>query len=160
MSVTVKIEGLRDLEQALGEVSQAAGRGAMRRALIKAGGPLVDKAKALAPVDSGALRASFAISAKLGTRQARLQRGLGLSKSEVRVYVGPSYDLGDGGRHAHLVEFGTRHHGPQPFMRPAWSQDKRAVLQRLQEAVWAELQKSIARAERKAARAAARSAIS
>jgi len=81
------------------------------------------------------------------------------------MYVGPSYTLADGAPHGHLVEFGT---GPrqtkagrstgampaQPFMRPAWMQDQRKLLERLQRETWSELEKSIVRARRKAERAA------
>ena len=71
------------------------------------------------------------------------------------MFVGPSYDLGAGGRHGHLLEFGTAHSAAQPFMRPAWDQDHKALLERLKVEIWTEIKKSMARAERKAARLAA-----
>ena len=44
---------------------------------------------------------------------------------------------------------------PHPYMRPAWDQDRMAMLERLKRDLWAEVQKSVARAS---ARAAAKSA--
>ena len=52
-------------------------------------------------------------------------------------------------------EFGTRHHSAQPFMRPAFDQDHLSLLDRLKVELWADIQKAIARAERRAARLAA-----
>lgn len=50
-AVTVRIEGLAEIDQALAELSKAAARGALRRALIKAAQPTVEMARRLAPDD-------------------------------------------------------------------------------------------------------------
>jgi hypothetical protein len=44
----------------------------------------------------------------------------------------------------------------QPFARPAWDADGKKMLDRLKAELWADIQKTVARAERRAARLAAR----
>lgn len=153
MTVSVKLEGFKELDDALEQLSKAAGKGALRRSLKKAAQPLVEKMKAMAPVDDGDLRDSIDVSTKLDGRQRGLHRKMFRNdKASVEMFVGPSYELGGGGRHGHLLEFGTQHHAPQPFARPAWDSDKTALLDRLGKHLWEEIDKSIARAKRKAAR--------
>ena len=69
------------------------------------------------------------------------------------------------GRHGHLVEFGTKPHinkgrfpgslhpgtSPRPFMRPAWDQDKDAMLERLRVELWTQISRAVQRAEKRAA---------
>lgn len=155
MSVTVNISGLKELEKELDNLSKAAGKGVLRRALKKAAQPTADLASTLAPRDTGRLAGSIIVGTKLDGRQAKIHKKMFRDdRAAVEMFVGPSYILGDGGRHGHLLEFGTYKMSPQPFMRPAWDQDKRAMLDRLSDELWAELEKSIARAERKAAKLA------
>lgn len=171
MSVSFKIEGLQDLDAQLEKLSKSAGKGVLRRTLRDAAEPLAEKARAIVRKKKRALEKSITISTKLDERQSRMHRRMFRDdKASVEMFVGPSYELGDGGRHGHLVEFGTaphivggvfkgaRHPGtaPQPFMRPAWDADQQQMLERLKAKLWAEIQKSIARAERKAARQAAK----
>lgn len=167
MTVTMKIEGFSELEAALDEISKSAGKGVLRRSLKIAATPMVALAKAGVPVDKGTLRDSIAVSSKLDKRQAGQHRKMFRDdKASVEMFVGPSYNLGKGGRHAHLVEFGTKPHAnggkfagtmhpgtrPQPFMRPAWDKDQKAMLDRIGKELWVQLDKSIARAARKSAR--------
>lgn len=171
MSLSVKTEGFKELDEALKDLTQSAGKGVMRRALKKAAEPLVELARSGVPVDKGKLAASMAVSTKLAKRQAGMHRKMFRNdKAAVEMFVGPSYDRGAGGRHGHLVEFGTAPHinkgmfpgtqhpgtAPQPFMRPAWDQDKMATMDRLGKEMWAEIEKAAARAARKAARQAAK----
>ena len=156
MSATVRLEGFKELERELDNLSKAAGKGALRRALFKAAQPTAELAQSKAPRLTGRLQQSIVIGAKLNKRQSKLHRSMFRDdRSSVELFVGPSYLMGDGGRHGHLVEFGTRKMAAQPFMRPAWDQDQKAMLERLKENLWGEISKAIARAERRAARLAA-----
>lgn len=171
MSASFKTEGFVDLDEALEALTKAAGKGVMRRTLKKSAEPLVELARSHVPVDKGKLAASMAASTKLDKRQRGMHRKMFRNdKAAVEMFVGPSYDLGAGGRHGHLVEFGTKPHinqgqfpgtqhpgtAPQPFMRPAWDSDKMALMDRLGKEMWTEIEKAAARAARKAAREAAK----
>lgn len=164
------VSGFRELEQALEQVARAAGKNTLRRSLKKAAEPMVNLMKANAPVGpTGNLKGSIRSSTGLSKRQARVHRGMFRDdRASVEVFVGAEYFRA--GKHAHLVEFGTAPHmnggkfkgtmnpgmPPQPFIRPAWDQDHKALLERLGKDMWAEIEKTIARAERKAARQAAK----
>src|SRR5690606_2344940 len=55
--------------------------------------------------------------------------------------------------HAHLQEFGTAHHGPQPFARPAWDAAKGGAIDTVKSEMWSEIEKAAKRLARKAAKA-------
>lgn len=136
MTETVKVEGLRELRLALDALPSATARGVMIRVLKKRAQPIADRAASLAPVDSGDLRKSIVVSTRLTRRQFALHQKPG--SDEVEVFVGPS-DLPQ----AHLQEFGTEHNAPQPFMRPAWDQEKSGILDGLAADIWAEILRAI-----------------
>ena len=148
MSIEMKLEGFSELEKELDRVSKAAGKGVLRRALKKAAQPLAKLMRDGASQDKGDLRDSVAVSTKLSKRQASAHRKMFRDdRASVEMFVGAG-PLPQ----AHLEEFGSVHNAPSPFARPAWDQDHRAMLDRLGKDLWAELSKSIARADRKAAK--------
>lgn len=171
--VTVKVEGLRELERALGQFTKATARNVLKRVLVKAGEPIADRARQLVPVDEGHLKASIAVSTKKPKGAdagkaafAAAMRG-GASRGEAGValraaraanpnafaeaFVGP-------GRHPQAIfqEFGTVNHPPQPFVRPAWDSQKTTALDIVRRDMSAEIEKAAQRAARKAARLAAK----
>lgn len=146
----MKLEGFSELEDELERLSKAAGKAALRRALKKSAQPLASLAASIAPRgEDGSLSASIAYGTKLTKRQAQLHRRMFASdKASVEGFVGANDPA------AVPQEFGTIHHPPQAFMRPAWDQDQGAMIQRLKVELWAEIKKSIIRAEKRAAKAA------
>jgi HK97 gp10 family phage protein len=170
MAITMRVDGLRDLEAALAELGNPGTRRAVgRRVLRRAAQPLVDTARALAPRDTGALVGSIVASTRIAggdaARQAfgrvlqaggsRAEAGQAMrdirraSASLVELYVGP-------GRHPQAItqEFGTSFHPPQPFMRPAWDQTQRPMIEDIKRELWADIQRTAARVARRAARQA------
>lgn len=149
----VTVTGLKDVELQLQRLSRAASKGVGRRAAIKAMKPMADLAASLAPDDPTTppldLHTSIEVSSssKPGRAFARLFEG----PTQVNVFMGPT---SAGYPQAVMQEFGTVKMQAHPYMRPAWDQDRFAMLERLKDNLWIEVQKSIARAERKAARAA------
>jgi len=139
---------IAELERELERLTRAAGRGVLRRSLKSAAQPMADLANDLAPVgQTGDYAESFAYSTKLNKRQRGLHRKMFRDdRAAVEGFVGTDDPAGV------QQEFGNVNHPPQPALRPAWDQDQKAMLERLGKDLWAELSKSIARAERKAAR--------
>jgi HK97 gp10 family phage protein len=153
-STTFKIEGLRELEAALGELPQATGKNVLRRVLLKRAQPLVDNMRALAPDDPEThgydLHTSITASTRLSPRQAGLHRKMfrdDRSSAEVFVGAGPV-------PHAHMQEFGTVNHGPQAFVRPVWDAAQGRLLDGIKDDLWVEIKKSADRLARKTARLA------
>ena len=151
MSTTVKLEGFAELERELDRLSKSAGKGVLRRSLKKAAQPMADLMEGMAPRGDSAsddLAESIGVSTKLSKRQKSIHKKMFRDdRASVELFVGPGPDPA-----AWNQEFGNINHGPQPFVRPAWDQDRMALLDRLGKLMWAELEKSIKRADAKAAR--------
>lgn len=146
MKTTVKLSGFKEMDAELARLKPATGKGAMRRALKTAAQPMADLAQSMAPVgDTHTLAPSISVSTKLSKRQAKLHRKtVKNDKASVEMFVGAG-PLSS----AHTQEFGTVNHPPQPFMRPAWDQDHMALLDRLKDALWAEITKAMKRAAKR-----------
>jgi HK97 gp10 family phage protein len=152
MRERASVEGLRELDRALGELPKATGKNVLRRVLLKAGEPMAADMRRKAPDDPDTggndLRSSIGVGTKLSKRQAQ-QHGKMFrddkASAELFVGAGPL-------PHAHLQEFGTVNHAPQPFARPAWDANKDAALETIATQLGAEIAKAAKRLAKKAAR--------
>lgn len=140
--VTVKVEGLKDLEKALSEMKVSTARNIARRGLKQALEPMAEAARRRVPSLSGDLAESINVTTKNPKRNRK--------QSQIEAHMGP-------GRHPQgpQTEYGNRNHGPQPFMRPAWEEEKHGALESLAGILGEEIDKAAKRAARKAARAGA-----
>ena len=143
---TVKVEGLRELEAALLEMTTATAKNVGRRALRKAAQPVADRMNAMAPEggDSpdGPLNQSYTVSTKFNKSQARQERRAG--RDDVFMYVGTNDVAGI------QQEFGNERHLPQPHARPAWNAETLPTLERIKGSLTDEIAKAAERARRKA----------
>lgn len=163
MRIDMRLEGFRDMERTLARMKTATAKATVRRAMRRALEPVAEAARATAPVgedgyNDGYLQRSIAVAQHLTKRQAREAR-LREASDVAYMFVGPSAP------HAHLVEFGS---GPRfqtsgrfvgsmpanPFMRAAWDGNRAEVLRILSEQMRTEIDKTVARAARRGARAA------
>lgn len=166
----VKIEGLRETEEALRALGKSLGKGVLRRVGMKALTPMRDQARAMAPNDPETpenIAETIIISTKRpagekseATRAFARTRGMGGSTAQARaaakaagagsvmVYMGPNRDP-----KAVQQEFGNVNHGPQPFMRPAWDAQKVPALEGIKDDLWVEIEKTAKRKARREARA-------
>ncbi|UIJ43722.1 HK97 gp10 family phage protein [Sphingomonas cannabina] len=163
--ISVRVDGLKDLDASLGELPKATARNVLRRTGLAALVPFVDAVKRLAPVDepsatpdrpAGKYRDSWHTGTRLNKNQARQARKEG--KSFVEVYAGTDDPLGI------LLEYGTgereqkstgRETGnvdPHPHGRPAWDETSGQVLENVKYGLGAEIDKAAKRLARKAAR--------
>lgn len=145
--VTFKVDGLSTLEAAFDELNKAAAKNVARRVLRKALKPVAETAIKLAPDDpkTGApdLHRSIKVSDKLSRRLLRTAS----SRFYVDMYMGPTKE---GYPQAIIQEFGSIHHPPHPYMRPAWEQHKGQLLDRIKDDLGIEIDKAVDRARRKA----------
>lgn len=145
---TVKVKGLKEIQAALRELPKATAKNVMRRVLRARAQLIADRAAEMAPVERGDLRDSIAVSSKLsrGGRRAAPK----LSPTAIEVFVGPSQIP-----HAIWQEFGTEHHAPHPFLRPAWDAHHMEVLDGIAKDMWSEIERAATRRARKLAKQAA-----
>lgn len=173
--MTMQLEGLKELEAALMELPKATGKNVLRRALINAATPMADTARNLAPVRLGHLKRSITVgkvkfsSGSAGKRAFAEAMARGATRAEAgaaarEANVSNAEDVTSAlvimgpGRHpqATLQEFGTVHHSPHPYMRPAWDQGKSKAAETIRDELKSEIEKAAARLARKALRAAAK----
>lgn len=153
MTENIRLTGFAELDAMFEELEKHATRKAVaRRSLRKAAQPMADLANRLKPNDPATAGAEdaiqIAVSTVLSPRQRRAHRRLFRDdRAAVEMFVGAQPHPA-----AHNQEFGNVNHPPQPFMRPAWDQDHRALLDRLKPELWADIERTIARARRRAAR--------
>ena len=153
MVTRVKVEGLKELDAALGELPKSTAKAVLRRILKKAGQPIADTAEQLAPRDDGTLAESIGVSTKLTSRQRSQHRKMFKNdKASVEMFVGAG-----GLPQAHIQEFGSENIvTPQPFMRPAWDQHQNEALEIIKTNLGDEIIAAAKRLARKAARQAAK----
>lgn len=149
MKVTVEVQGLREIEQALVErLPKATGKNVLRRVLKKRAQPMADDAERMAPRDTGDLQESIGVGTKLTSRQKRTHKRMFQDeRSAVEIFVGAG-----GLPQATLREFGGDDNPPQPYMRPAWDRHQGPILEGLKDDLWDEIEKSAAKLAKKAAR--------
>lgn len=172
-----KVEGLKELDAALGELTKATARNVLKRVLTKAAEPIREMASRLAPDDPNGpkigLKESIIASAKIkntvgnaefsavkrsggsdadaGAAMRGARRAAKGEGSFAEIHVGPRK-----GRNAQVgtfQEFGTVHHAAQPFMRPAWAAKKGEALDIITRDLKGEIDKSVAKARKKALKA-------
>lgn len=155
MKTTVTVEGLRELDEALGELSKATARNVLRRVGVKALEPVAEDYRNSVRRRSNALANSAGVGTKLTRRQAALHRSdirRGLSDDNfVEVFAGPG-----GLPQAITEEFGTVDQAPQGDLRASWDSNKNGVLNTVASELGSEIEKARQRAARRAARQAAR----
>ena len=153
MKLSATTSGFEGLEDALIELEKFSGRtntgkNAVRRGMRNAMKRIENKAKALAPVEDGDLRDS------IKTKNAKAQRVKGSARYQrqdgISILTGPS--TLKGGSYGYFQEFGTVHAPPQPFMRPAADSEGPEVIKIVADELRDAIDKSLARARKKAAR--------
>jgi len=154
VKTTVSVEGLRELDEALAQLTKGTARNTLRRVLIMAGRPMAATAQSLAPIDTGALKISVGVGTKLTKRQSKLhKKETKNDKAFAEVFVGAG-----GLAQATLREFGGDDNPPSPFMRPAWDAHKGQALTIIKNELGKEIAKSVASSAKRAAAKAARAA--
>lgn len=127
-TATMKIEGLRELEQKLVKLGAEMAAEGMARAGVKGIEPVLEEAKRLAPepgpehpYSKGRIRNALRVAIIPGNgRTSIVDVGLTMWKKKMPREVGYKGGVG-GARHWHFIEFGVPARGfaPMPFLRPA-----------------------------------------
>lgn len=142
---TVKVEGLRELDRALGQLPKSTAKAVLRKVLRESAEPLAQTMRRLAPRDEMHLYESIDISTKLSRRQRGLHKKE-TSPAFAEMFVGTNNPAGV------QQEFGNERHPAQPFARPAWDSEKMNVLDGIGVRLWGEIEKAAQRLARKAAK--------
>lgn len=129
--------GDRELIAKLAKLEKQSERNKMvRPAVREAAAEIRKKARGNAPIESGLLKDSIIIKAK--TKKGTAYAVVGPSNKNAGYVWRADANFGEGGwvhsnpaKYGHLVEFGTSHSAPQPFLRPAYdSTDAKGIITR------------------------------
>ena len=181
LRVSTKIEGLRELDVALGEFKKSTARNILKRTLMQAAQPMVDMASRLAPDDPAtgppdlhsSIIASSKVDNKTGKKDYAAVMEAGGSQAEARealiaarraggedsfaiVLVGPAKSGRKNSIKANVQEFGSVKQAAQPYMRPAWEASQGSILDSIKNILAAEIAKATARAQARALKLAAK----
>lgn len=156
MKTTFRVDGLSELNSTLSTMSKGLARGALTRIAVNALDEVfVPVARSLAPDDPTTpdpdLESSVVAgpASKLNTRQKRLNKKRD-DRSFGEGFAGTNDPAGV------QTEFGNVNHGPQPWMRPAWQQTQKPLLDHVAKNAWPEVEKTAARAAKRKAKKAAK----
>lgn len=119
----IKVTGFKHVDDLLRNLAPKLANKLSQGAMRKAGKLVLESARRLVPVDSGFLKKTLALRVgRAGKRSKRLRAGAQVLADEKRAAKqgGQAY-------YAHMVEFGTQHTAPQPFLRPALETNKAAI---------------------------------
>lgn len=171
--VSMKVEGLSDLEEALRELPKATAKNTIRRALLAAAQPIEQQAQSLIRVR----RVSPAVvTAKVkfttgdaGKRAFAEALARGATREEAGEAAHQANDTSDDPsitsgvtsvgptkRAFYGFEFGTRQQAPKPFMRPAWDTHKTASVNTIKDELKTQIEKARIRIVKKALRVLAK----
>ena len=157
----IQFEGFFEFKELLDKMDDELGpkdsRGILRKAMKKSMAPVLQVAKILAPVDTGALVASLQIEARKPTRKDRRSKYVSNTDTAIaQVTTAPGNKLAKKGiksdARAVANEFGTAKMAPKPFMRPALESQSAGVISILSDNLKQELERYKARQARRAAK--------
>lgn len=145
----VELKGFREMDAALEEFRKPTGQNILKRAGLAAFQPMAGVMEAKAPRLSGDLEKAVGV----GTRRPKGAKKHFSDRSTVEIYAGVKV-VGSGmPPQATQQEFGNENHGPQPYVRPGWDEEKMPTLGRVAQSLGGEIDKARARAQRKALKA-------
>lgn len=136
----VDISGLGDkrLSAKLAQLDLKVQKKMVRKALRKAGRPVLEEARARVPVDTGRLRDGLFLRA---TKRKRGTFGVEVAMP-LRADLGISANAK--GYYPAVIEYGAENHPPQPFLRPALDANKERAIRIVADFVRSEISSAVA----------------
>ena len=133
-SVTVEIKGLKEVNRALKVLPERVQKNILTAGVRAVASDFAKSAKRLAPVDSGDLKKSIKVKKRRSKNRSYVRFTVGVDKTKFHVFYG------------HMIEFGTANIPAQPFMRPAFEQNKHSAVQKITHKIRQRLDKEIEKA--------------
>ncbi|WP_333702895.1 HK97-gp10 family putative phage morphogenesis protein [Sphingobium yanoikuyae] len=131
----MKLVGFDALDRKLVKIRDAVSPQSRERSLMAGAVVVQNEARRLAPVLTGNLRDSIIVSLDGGLNSSAVSQ----RRFFTAVYIGPSRGKGFYG---HMVEFGTSHSAPHPFMRPALDNTREEVKRAMGNSIWIDIKKA------------------
>jgi HK97 gp10 family phage protein len=126
ISGTFKLKGADKLLAALKDLEPKLAKGVLSKAMRAGAKPILETAKAMAPVDTGDLRRSLKIRAIKRNRKGRVGVVISTDKG---FFKGDTF-------YAAFHEFGTSRMPARPFIRPAFDAHKVSSVKIIGNEIW------------------------
>jgi HK97 gp10 family phage protein len=167
MRVKTRIDGLKELNAGLAQLKKSTQAGVLTRVLKKAAKPIADKAKDLAPVETGELKNSIGLTVVRSTAgksayAAAMKAGASRSDAAQAARDANRADAGQSAKanvlvgtplwRAHFAEFGTRKTPAHPFLGPALRSQEKMTIGIIKETLVKEIEATARRVARKKAK--------
>jgi HK97 gp10 family phage protein len=135
--MSIELDGFDQLQRKLDQLPDKLLKKVVRPAVTKSGRIVRKQMKANAPKEFGVLQKAFASKVKT-YKAGNVVAIIGPKKNIVGTITHPSGRIEKRvpANYAHLVELGTTHSAPNPFMRRAYEQTKGQVDSKLQGEIW------------------------
>lgn len=114
MRIGVTVGGHEELARRMDALTARVRRQTLLRALELAGLPILKVMERLAPIDRNGPPPHLKFSIVM--QPLRSLDGVRTGEHDAALAIGPSANI----VHEGFQEFGTAHHAPQPYARPAW----------------------------------------
>jgi len=138
ISGTIRLRGAKQLLEALKTLDDKLAKKVYREAMRAAAKPILETAKANAPVVTGALRKSLKIRAIKRTRKGRVGVVISTDKG---FFKGETF-------YGSFIEFGTKNMPAHPFIRPAFDSHKVSSIKIIGNEIWSGLRAATSGSER------------
>ena len=123
MNLTMKVEGLDELNRRLNRLESKQIKKAVRSSAMFATGPMLKKMKSKVPVEDGPLKKSLGRQSRFFRRGQIFSMRIGIRSKQSPDGSWPSV-------YGPMIENGTLKMAAQPFMRPAFDENYRATIDR------------------------------
>lgn len=132
-AVTVNIEGLTDVKRALSVLPERIQKNILTAGVRAVASDISKSAKRLVHKDSRDLEKSIIVKKRRSRSKNYVWFTVGINAKKYNVYYG------------HMVEFGTSTMKEEPFMRPAFEQNKQKAISMMTTKIRSRIDKEIAR---------------
>ena len=123
MNLTMKVEGLDELNRRLNRLESKQIKKAVRSSAMFATSPMLKKMKSKVPVEDGPLKKSLGRQSRFFRRGQIFSMRIGIRSKQSPDGSWPSV-------YGPMIENGTLKMAAQPFMRPAFDENYRATIDR------------------------------
>lgn len=150
-SVTVKVEGLKELQRALHELPREVEGPPIYSALRTAANVMKKDAQSKVPVDTGLLRKRIVVARSKIDNGKRGLYGVYMRVKPLKVArlkKAGTYNLKDDPFYWKFVEFGTSKMPAHPFLRPAFEANKTKAVEIIRERLKLTIEKAAAKVAR------------
>jgi HK97 gp10 family phage protein len=148
--VKMEIKGLKELSDAMRKLPVNVARNGLRRAVSSGAKVIQIEARSRAPVDTGEMRRDIMIKRERSTKgEMSAEYSVFVRSGKKSRLAGKKRGVARDSFYWRFIEFGTKHMGKQPFMRPAFEAKKEVAANTIKKTLAEAIEKAATTLSRK-----------